>query len=206
VLKTAYHMLLPAIALAVALSSCAHTKIISVWKDPAYKGRPKKILVYAMARSPDVQAIFENQLVMKFEEHGLVALPSHRFLADSLIIDKDALKKLVKENDVDTIFIAGPRSRKELQTLRPGQVSYEAAVYANPDDDFFAAVSGFAYKPGTYAESEVTAALVLYDVSERKLIWSATSETYVWNTAEEEIKPAVDRIVQLLVADKIIPQ
>ena len=204
-LKSTYHLLLTAIVLVFALSACAHTKIISTWRDSGYQGHPKKILVYVMARSPDVKAIVENQLVAKFEEHGLIAIASHRFLADSLVIDKDAMKKLVTENGVDTIFIAAPKNQNDLQTLRPGQMTYEAAVYVNTDDDFFAAVSGVTYQPGTYAEEEDTAEMVIYDVSARKRVWSALSKTYVWNTKVEEIKPAVDRVVELLVADKIIP-
>jgi hypothetical protein len=73
-------------------------------------------------------------------------------LPDDLVIDKVAMKKLVQEKGIDTLFVAGPKSRKNLQTLRPGQVSYSAVVYADPDDGFFAVVSGFTYKPGTYAE------------------------------------------------------
>ena len=204
-LKTTCRLLLPAIAIVSVLSACAHTKIVNIWKDPQYQGHPKKILVYVMARSPDVKAIVENQLVTKFEERGLVAIASHRFLADSLVIDKDALKKLVMEKGIDTLFIAGPKSQKDLQTLRPGQVDYEAAISTDSDEGFFAAVAGYTYQPGTYAEEEDAAELAIYDVSEKKRVWSALSKSYVWNTKVEEIKPAVDRLVELLVADKIIP-
>ena len=204
-LKSKYYLLLPVVALTVALSSCAHTKIVSTWKDPEYQGHPKKILVHGMARSPNIQIMFENQLVEQLEEHGMVALASYRFMPDSLVIDKEAMKKVVKENGIDTIFIAGPKSRKELQTLRPGEMSYSTAVYADPDDGFFAAVSGVTYKPGTYAEEDVLAEMVLYDVSTRKRIWWAISDTYVENTRAEEVNPAVNRIMKILLDDKIIP-
>ncbi len=204
-LKTKYHLLLPTVALAVALSSCSHTKIISTWKDPEYQGHPKKILVHSMARSPTVEIMFENQLVEQLEDHGVVALASYGLLPDDMVIDKEAMKKLVKEQGIDTIFIAGLKSRKELQTLRPGEMSYSAAVYTDPDDDFFAAVSGVTYKPGTYDEEDVVSEMALYDVRTRKRIWSAVSDTYVWNTPEEEIKPAVHRIMKILLDDKIIP-
>lgn len=204
-LKTKYHLLLSTIALAVVLSSCAHTKIISTWKDPEYQRHPKKILVYGMAQSPNIMIMFENQFVEQLEKHGMVALASYQFMPDALVIDKEALKKLVKEQGIDTIFIAGPKSRKELQTLRPGEMSYSTAVYADPDDGFFAAVSGVSYKPGTYAEEDVLVEMALYDVSTRKRIWSAISDTYIGNTRAEEVGPAVDRIMKLLLDDKIIP-
>jgi hypothetical protein len=203
--RSNYHLLLPAVALAVALSSCAHTTIISTWKDPEHQGYPKKVLVYDMAISPDVKIISENLFVEQFKKHGVSALASHKFLPDDMVVDKEALKKIVKEQEIDAVFIGGPRSRKDLQTLRPGSVSYQSAVYADPEDGFYAAVSGFAYTPGTYAEEEVAWELVLYDVSTKKRIWSVAAETYVENTRVEEVRPGVARIIKLLVADKMIP-
>lgn len=204
-LKTNYYLFLLTVALAVAFSSCAHTKITSTWKDPAYQGHPKKILVHVMSVNPTVKIIFENQLVSQFEKHGMDALASHGLLPDDLVLDREAMRKLVREREIDTVFVAGPTNRKDLNTLRPGEVSYASAVYSDPGDNTFASVSGFVYSPGTYAEEDVSAEMVLYDVSAKKRIWSALSKTYVWNTRTEEIKPAVQLIIDKLVAEKIIP-
>ena|SRR5208283_5558437 len=204
-LKTKCHLLLPAALLAVILSSCAHTKIVSTWKDPLYQGHPQKILVNIMAMSPTVKIMLENQLVEQFEKHGVAALASYNFLPDDMVIHREAIKKLVQEKGIDTIFIAGPTNRKDLQTLRPGEMSYAVAVYSDTDSGFTMAAAGFVYKPGTYAEEDVTAEMVLYDVGAKKRIWAALSKTYVWNTREEEVKPAVQKIIKILVDEKIIP-
>jgi hypothetical protein len=205
VLKIKCYLLLPAALLAVLLSSCAHTKIIATWKDPQYQGHPQKILVHVMAQSPTVRIMAENQLAEQFEKHGMAALVSHNFLPDDLVIHREAIKKLVQEKGIDTIFIAGPTNRKDLQTLRPGEVSYAVAVYGETDEGFSMAAAGFVYTPGTYAEQNVTAEMVLYDVGEKKRIWSALSKTYVWNTRAEEVKPVVQKIIKMLVDEKIIP-
>ena len=204
-MKSNYYLFLPAVVLAFLFSSCAHTKFVSTWKDPEYHGYPKKVLVHGMAISPTVRIMFENQLVEQFEKHGVVALASHNYLPDDLVVNREAMLKLVKEKGIDTLFIAGPTNRKDLETLRPGEMSYAAAVYTNPDEGVLVAVSGFVYTPATYAEEDVTAEMVLYDVSARKRIWSALTKTYVWNTREEEIKPAVQHLVKILVAEKVIP-
>jgi hypothetical protein len=203
--RFSYQVFMPAVALAIALSSCAHTKIINAWKDPEYQGHPKKVLVHGMARNPDVIAVFENLLVDEFKKRGITALAGYRFLSDDVVVDKEAIKKLVKEQGIDTLFVAGPRNIKELQTLRPGSVSYSAGVYADPDGDFIMAAAGFSYKPGTYAEEEGTWEAVLYDVGARKRVWSVQVETYVSDTRMEEVRPAVEKVMARLLADKMIP-
>jgi hypothetical protein len=200
-----YHLLLPAVALAVVLSSCAHTKIVSTWKDPEYQGHPKKVLVHGIAYNPDIKAVFENRIVDRFSKHGVAAVASHGLLPDSLEIDREAVKKLVIEKEIDTIFVAHPISRTELQTLRPGSVSYSATVYVDPNSNFVMAAAGPSYKPGTYAEMEGIYELVIYDVNARKRVWTAVVETYVSDTRMEEMNPALDKIMARLLADKMIP-
>lgn len=209
-LKTNHRVFLLVSALAVMLSSCAHTKIVKTWQDPGYRGHPKKILVLAVAGSPTVRILFENQMVGQFEKHGLTAIASHGLLPDDLVIDKEALLALVRDQGVDTVFIARPVNRKEVQTLRPGVMTYAAGgmAYSDSSDDFPSAVmvAGSVYMPGTYAEEDVTVEMALFNVSTKKRFWSALADTYIWNTPQEEIKPAVERIIKKLVADKIIPQ
>jgi hypothetical protein len=203
--RSNYHQFLSAIVLAAALSSCAHTKIVNSWKDPEYQGLPKKVLVHGIAYNPDIKAVFENKIVDQLNKHGVAALASHGLLPDSLQLDREAVKKLVIEKEIDTIFVAHPISRKELQTLRPGSVSYSAAVYVDPNSNFVMAAAGPSYKPGTYAEMEGIYELVIYDVNARKRVWTAVVETYVSDTRMEEMKPAIDKIMERLVADKMIP-
>jgi len=204
-LKIKYHLFLPAIAFVVAFSACASTKIAKTWKDPEYHGYPKKVLILGMTRNPTVQIMFENQLVEQMGQHGVAALASHEFLPDDLVIDREALLTLVKDQGIDTVFIARPVSRKELQTLRPGGMTHVTGVYSSDDGDFTVAISANGYKPGTYAEEDVSMEMALYDVGTKKLIWWALASTYIWNTPEEEIKPGVRRIMKLLLNDKIIP-
>jgi len=192
--------------LAVALSSCAHTKIMNTWKDPGYQGHPQRVLVHVIARNPTAKIMLENQLVEQLEKRGVAGLASYNFLPDQLAIDKEAIKKLVAEKKLDTLIFAAPTNRKDLESLRPGQMSYNTAVYADPNDDFFAAVSAYTYQPGTYAEEEVASEIVVFDVKERRRVWTALVKTYIANTKAEEVAPAIKQIVELLVRDKIIPE
>ena len=197
--------LLVALVICVVLSSCAHTKIMNTWRDPGYEGTPKRVLVHMIARNPTAKAMLENQFVDQLEKRGMVAFASYNFLADQLFLDKEAIKKLAIEKQIDTLLIGAPTNRKDLETLRPGQMSYGTAVYENPDDGFYAAVSAYTYQPGTYAEEEVASEIVVFDVKTRRRVWTALAKTYISNTKAEEIAPAVKQILELLVRDKIVP-
>jgi hypothetical protein len=65
-------------------------------------------------------------------------------------------------------------------------------------------VNGVVYSAGTYAGEEISVEMVLYDVGSNRRIWSALSRTYIWDTGVDEIKPAVSRVVEMLVKEKII--
>lgn len=202
------NVLLTPVVLAAVLSSCAHTKFLHTWRDPAYTGQPKKILVHSVGRSPTVRTMFENQLVEQLKAHGVAALAGHEFLPDTMVVNREAIRQLVKEKGMDAVFIAGPTNRKDLESLRPGELSYAAAVYegtVQDYDSFTAFVNGVVYSAGTYAGEEVFMEMVLFDGSSNRPIWSALSRTHVWDTGVDEIKPAVDRVVELLADEKVIP-
>lgn len=198
-----------AVMLAVILSSCAHTKFLNTWRDPAYAGHPKKVLVHSVGRDPTVKTMFENHLVEQLKEHGVAAVAGHKFLPDTLVVDREAIRQLVKEKGMDAVFIAGPTNRKDLESLRPGELSYAATVYEGQVenyDSFSAFVNGSVYSAGTYAGEEVFVEMVLYDARSNRRIWSALSRTRIWDTEVDEIKPAVSRVVEMLVDEKIIPE
>jgi hypothetical protein len=203
--KNIVQSLLVAFFICATLSSCAHTKIMNTWRDPGYEGTPKRVLVHMIARNPTAKAMLENQFVEQLEKHGMVAFASYNYLADQLFIDKEAIKKLAVEKQIDTLLVGAPTNRKDLESLRPGQMSYGTAVYQNTDEDFYAAVSAYTYQPGTYAQEEVASEIVVFDVKTRRRVWTALAKTFISNTKAQEIAPAVKQIMELLVRDKIVP-
>jgi len=204
VLKKKYLMLLQALTLAVLLSSCAHIRLSDTWKDPGYQGHPQKVLVLAMARSKTVEIMFENQLVEQLERHGLIAVAGHDVLPDDLALQREALKRAVKEKDIDTIFIAGPTNRQDLKALRPGERSYADEAFADPSTGNYLNYGGPSYDSGIYVK-HVNVEMVLYDVRLNKRIWSALGDIKIWDTPEKEIQPAVKHIMEVLISEKIIP-
>jgi hypothetical protein len=84
-------------------------------------------------------------------------------------------------------------------------MTYATGSYASGSDDFEMAFAVYGYMPGTTAGEDVVMEMVLYDVSAKKRIWSTQAETFIWSNKVEEIKPAIDHLMKLLVADKVIP-
>jgi hypothetical protein len=192
------------VALLAALSACAHTKVLNTWRDPEHEGTPKKVLVHAMAMSPTVKIMFENSLVARLKERGVDALASNGVLPDSMVFDRAAVTQVVRENGIDAVFVTHAVDRKVVETFKPGHFSYAAVATFN-DDGSFVFVAGPTYTPGTDDKDEATVEHILFDVPAKKRVWVLQTKTYVWNTRTDEVKPAVDLVVEHLRADKMIP-
>jgi hypothetical protein len=59
--------------------------------------------------------------------------------------------------------------------------------------------------PETSSSVEATVEHVLFDVVAKRRVWVLQTKTYVWNTRTDEVKPAVDLVVEHLRADNMIP-
>ena len=177
------------VLLAVVLCACPYIAFKDTLRDPTYRGKPKKMLIYVVSRNavvssshPGVSGTFEDQLVEKLEEHGVTGLAGYEFLSDAQIVNTDELRRLVKKKGVDTVFIAGPTNRKSLDRLQPGEISYASSVYEGrieDNDRFSAFVKGAVNSTGTYAGKKILMELVIYDVKLNRPIWSALSKTYI---------------------------
>lgn len=204
-MRKEYPVLLLIPVLVAALSACAHTKVVNTWRDPEHKRLPKKVLVHAMAMSPTVKDLFENMLVNRLKERGVDAVASHGILPDSMELDKAAMKKVVAENGIDTIFVGHAIDKKVIETFKPGHVTYGATVYFDPDGAFVMAAVGPTYAPGVDDGEQGTVEFVMFDVAAKKRVWVVQTKTFVSNTRTEEIKPMVNLVMERLQADKMIP-
>lgn len=204
-LGTKDKLVLPLAVLALALSACAHTKVTNVWRDPGHQGYPKRVLVHAMAMSPTVKIVFENLLVERLKSAGVDALPSHKHLPDSMVLDKEAMKRLVREQGIDAIFVAHPTDRRETESFGSLRWQETATVYFDPDGGFVMAAFGTTLAPEIITSEEATIEFVLFDVAARKRVWVLLAKTFVLDTRTGEVEPAVDLVVERLRADRMIP-
>jgi ABC-type glycerol-3-phosphate transport system substrate-binding protein len=96
----------------VFLNACTPTVFSSIWKDEAYQGHPKKILVSNSFSNPATRRIFEDELVKAFKERGIDAVASYTSMPDAVVSDKVAAALQAKDVGADTVLISSTSGPK----------------------------------------------------------------------------------------------
>lgn len=190
--------------IAMFITACTMTKLTSAWKDPLYHGKPRKILVIGVAKKPINKRIFEDEFVRQLNARGTNAVASYTVMADDKQADNAVIAAKMKEQGADAVLITRLASKKTVQTYVPGTVYYPPSYYGNWRDYY-----GFGYEaiytPGYTAEDEYALMEInLYDAGNDKLIWSATSETELLGSDQNQIVSYVGAMVKAMVRQKLL--
>jgi hypothetical protein len=167
------------ISAAFFLSSCTTTTVMTdVWKDKNYQGRPQKIMVIMVAKSPDMRDLFENRFVGELNSLGNNTFQSHRSISFDQLRDKELVKSKIKSSGADTVLISRLLDTKTIESFRPGLVTVVPFIvpdyYYNWWGYYNVAFIDYGYTGDVrvaYIETN------LYDVKTEKLIWSGHSKT-----------------------------
>jgi hypothetical protein len=182
------------------LSSCATTTTTNVWRDQAYQGPVKKILVMGISQKKSIQRFFEDEFVRQLRERGTGGVAGYSILPYEEKMDKDFIAAKARESGADTVLVARPLSRKTERSYVPGQAYAVPGSYSR-----WGSYYGHAYSPGYVVEDEyVYIETNLYDVANEKLIWAAESETIILAADQELIKSFISTMVAKLASDKLI--
>jgi len=182
------------------LSSCATTTTTNVWRDQAYDGPVKKILVMGISQKKGMQRFFEDEFVRQLRERGTDGVAGYTILPYDEKMDKDFIAAKARELGADTVLVARPLNRKTERSYVPGQVYAVPGYYSR-----WGSYYGHAYSPGYVVEDEyVYIETNLYDVANEKLIWAAESETIILAADQELIKSFISTMVAQLASDKLI--
>jgi hypothetical protein len=163
----------------ILVTACTATKIISVWEDETYQGHPAKMMVIAVSNTPATRRLIEDEFVQELKGHETDAIVSYTVLPDQALADKGAINARAKEVGADTMLITKAVGRKTRTTGSPW---------------------------GTYEDEYIDAETNIYDVKSGKLIWTASSETWIKQTAstESRIQAFVKVIVRKLLEQKLV--
>jgi hypothetical protein len=118
------------IILSVSLTSCATTDVTSVWKDESYGNQIKKICVIGAAQKPGIRRIFEREFVNQLKALGVYAVPSHQYISDDKMMDKDIVISKIKELDIDAVIITRLLEKKRIVKQIPGYYTHMRHYYA----------------------------------------------------------------------------
>jgi hypothetical protein len=190
------------ISAAFLFASCTTTTVMTdVWKDKTYKGKPQKIAVIMVAKSPERRNLFEDRFSGELEARGNNAFQSYTIIPMEQLRDKELVKSKIISSGADTVLISRLVDTKTIESYNPGMIyvvpdsyndwwGYYALVFADHGYTGNVAV--------TYVETNV------YDVKTKKLIWSGHSKTERTEGDQELITAFIKVMIKKLASDKII--
>jgi hypothetical protein len=190
--------------IAVIVTACSMTNITSAWKDPSYQRQPRKIMVIAVAKKPITKRVFEDEFVRQIKARGTDAVAGYTVMPDEKQGDHSAIDAKMKEQGADAVLISRLASKKTVHTYVPGSVAYPPAYYGNWRD-YYGYGTQAVYTPGYTAEDEYALMETnLYDAGNDKLIWSASSETEIRGSDQNQIISYIGVMVKAMAEQKLL--
>ena len=181
---------------ALLLVSCAGTKLVDHWRDPAWKGSAyKKVLVFGISEQPNVRQAFENEFVKKIKEQGADAVPGHRFIPEAGKVDKARVLGAVEQSGADAVMVT--RLVKRENVIKPTRPS--APTPEEKWGGMYSDAWATRYEPtATTTETVVILETKLWDVKTQAPVWTGTSE--VTNPSPKRVEELTDSLSKAMIA------
>jgi len=182
----------------MSLSSCTTTALTAVWKDSAYQGPLKKVLVIGVFKEQNIKRFFEDEFARQLKPKGVDAVPSYTIFPEEDIIDKKVITEKMKELKMDSVLVTRVADVNDVS----GYDTYPTHV--NPGGDFYdyyVMCCETAVSLGYVVVLETKIFEEKYD----KLIWSAISETSLQRSREYTVKLFIETAIEDLHVKRLIP-
>lgn len=191
---------------AILVTACAteQININAVWKDPLYQARPHKIMVIGVAKNPLNRRIFEDEFVRQLKAHGTEAIASYTVIPDRQQGDQAVIAAKVEKLGADTMLVTRLVSKKTVQFYVPGTPYYPPPHYSTWPDYYGYGYQAM-YTPGYVAEEEFAVFETnLYDATNDKLAWAASSETGMSGQDQKRIKAYIGVMVKTMAEHRLL--
>lgn len=190
--------------IALFITACATTMLTSVWKDQTYLGQPGKIMVIGVAKKPVNKRILEDEFVRQLKARGTDAVASYTVMPDEKQGDHALIAAKMTEQGADAVLISRMASKKTVLTYVPGSV-FSPPPYYGKWRDYYGHGYRAVYTPGYLAEDEYALMETnLYDAGTDKLIWSASSETEIWGSKQDQVISYIGVMVNAMADQKLL--
>jgi len=198
----------------VLLAGCASTTLQSTWVDPGFTGGPfKKVFVMGLAaRDTTGRRVFEDVMVAKLQAAGVQAVPAYQFIPNEGVVPEPILDEAVAKSGADALMMTrllGIETQTNVSTMMvPGPVigpsfgpgfgpGWGGPGWWGPYNAWYAV-------PQVTQSQIATAETTLYDVGMRRLVWSATSQTFNPQSVQREAPGLADAVIGALKARGLI--
>ena len=165
-MQRAFRFLSVALLLAtMGISGCVSTTLQTDWKDPAFSGTFKKVLVVCLVNEPVIRNSLEDELRAQLNSKGVEAVQSYSLLPSLENIDSATVRAKVREIGADGVFLVR-RMGKESRDVATAQFNSNCYDVLSQQTYFLNTVD--VYKVETS----------LFEAKKGGLVWQALSETY----------------------------
>ena len=192
-----FHMFV-SIFLIVAVSSCANTKITSVWMDKDKAGTSySNFLVIGISNEDHNRRLFETHFADQLNAAGVSGTVSFTILPDGTQINRETVSAAIEGKNIDAVIVTHLVAVEE-QTVYRESMGYRP-TYSHYDVlyDYYPYVKGNVYQPGYYTTHEIVKLETnLYDVASEELVWTAQSKTFAPDSAVEVIGDLVKLVIK----------
>jgi hypothetical protein len=187
-----------AIVSLLLLSSCATTKITSVWMDEKKAGTTfKDILVIGISEQETNRRLFEQHFAEQLNLAGVEGEASYIILPQDAEISRETVSAAIKGKSIDAVIVThliGVEEQtvyRESMEVRP-TYSHYSGLY-----EYYPYVHGYVNQPGYYTTHEIVKLETsLYEVASEALVWSAQSQTFAPASANEVIEDVVKVVIR----------
>jgi hypothetical protein len=191
---------------AASIAACATTEVKAVWKDEAYRSQPKRVLVIAMFKNQTIRRMVEDEFRNSLKSRGTEAATGYEVFPGNEHPSRERVVEQVKAGGFDSLLMTRLIDTwTEHRTVR-GSETYAPAPNAVPMRGYYAHGYTSMYSPSYQVEDRfATVETNLYDAATEKLVWTATSDTWMSEKEQKLVKTYVAVMVESLRKQKIIP-
>jgi hypothetical protein len=191
---------------AASLAACATTEVKAVWKDDAYRSQPKRVLVIAMFKNQTIRRMVEDEFRNNLKYKGTDAAVGYDVFPGNELPTKETVVEQIKARGFDALlFTRLIDTRTEQRTIQ-GSAAYAPAPYAVPMGGYYGHGYTTMYSPSYQVEDRyATVETNLYDAATEKLVWTATSDTWLSEGDQKLARTYVAVMMESLRKQKIFP-
>ena len=189
---------LAAVMALVAISSCANTKITSVWMDSKKAGTSfDDILVIGIGEEDHNRRLFEEEFTSQLTAIGIESEVSYMMLPQGTVINRETVTKAIEGKDIDAVIVTHLVAVDEEKVYRQS-MDYHPAIGYRGLYSYYPHVNTYVHQPGYYTTHDVVRLETnLYEVASEQLVWSAQSRSF----APESAKEVIDDLIKLVIKD-----
>lgn len=192
----------------VFLASCASTTLQSTWMDPTFTGGPfKKVFVIGLARNETSRRVFEDIMVARLQATGVQAVPAYQFIPEDAQVPEPILEAAVAKSGSDAMLMTrllGVNTNvSTVMVPAPMMGPGFGPGWGGPG--WWGAYNSWWSVPQVTTYQIATAETTLFDTSTRRIVWTATSETFNPQSVQQEAPGLADRVIAALQSRNLLP-